>query len=84
MDDVRFLSSILYTRTAAGEIVALHREDDAFSLINTRFLILRHHRIYFSGTEEQLRRSEDPYVREFIGALEEIEEQEVFEELMLE
>jgi phospholipid/cholesterol/gamma-HCH transport system ATP-binding protein len=84
MDDVRFLSSVLYTRNAAGEILVLHREDDAFSLINTRFLILRHHRIYFSGTEEQLRRSEDPYVREFIGALEEIEEQEVFEELMRE
>mgnify|MGYP000448161601 CR=1 FL=1 len=84
MDDVRFLSSVLYTRNTAGEIVALHRDDETFSLINTRFLILRNHRIYFSGTEEQLRRSEDLYVREFIGALEEMEEQEVFEELMLE
>ncbi|MCS6816841.1 MAG: ATP-binding cassette domain-containing protein [Blastocatellia bacterium] len=84
MDDVRFLSSVLYTRGPTGEIVALHREDETFSLINTRFLILRNRRIYFSGTEEQLRRSEDPYVREFIGALEEVEEREVFEELMLE
>ncbi len=84
MDDVRFLSSVLYTRNAAGDIVALHRDDETFSLINTRFLILRHHRIYFSGTEEQLRRSEDPYVREFIGALEEVEEQEIFEESLLE
>jgi phospholipid/cholesterol/gamma-HCH transport system ATP-binding protein len=84
MDDVRFLSSVLYTRNAAGDILALHRDDETFSLINTRFLILRHHRIYFSGTEEQLRRSEDPYVREFIGALEEVEEQEIFEESVLE
>jgi len=84
MDDVRFLSSVLYVRNAAGDVLALHRDDETFSLINTRFLILRHHRIYFSGTEEQLRRSEDPYVREFIGALGEMEEQEVFEELMLE
>jgi len=84
MDDVRFLSSVLYTRNAAGDIVALYRDDETFSLINTRFLILRHHRIYFSGTEEQLRRSEDPYVREFIGALEEVEEREIFEESLLE
>ncbi len=84
MDDVRFLSSILYTRHASGDVIALHRDDETFSLINTRFLILRNRRIYFSGTEEQLRRSEDPYVREFIGALEEMEEQEVFEERMLE
>ena len=84
MDDVRFLSSVLYTRDAAGDVLALHRDDETFSLINTRFLILRNRRIYFSGTEEQLRRSEDPYVREFIGALEEMEEQEVFEELRLE
>ncbi len=84
MDDVRFLSSVLYTREATGDIIALHRDDETFSLINTRFLILRNRRIYFSGTEEQLRRSGDPYVREFIGALEEMEEQEVFEELMRE
>ncbi|HXF06729.1 MAG TPA: ATP-binding cassette domain-containing protein [Blastocatellia bacterium] len=80
MDDVRFLSSVLYTRTATGEIICLHRNDDNFSLINTRFIILRNHRIYFIGTEEQLRRSCDPYIQEFIGAQEAFEEYEIFEE----
>jgi len=80
MDDVRFLSSILYTRTPVGTISVLHRNNENFSLINTRFIILRHHRIYFSGTEEQLRRSTDPYIQEFIGAQEAFEEHEIFEE----
>jgi phospholipid/cholesterol/gamma-HCH transport system ATP-binding protein len=79
MDDVRFLSSILYTKSSTGAIAPLHRTDDEFSLVNTRFIILRNHRIYFSGTEEQLRQSSDPYIQEFIGALEGMEETEVFE-----
>jgi len=80
MDDVRFLSSVLYRKNPSGEITVQHRESDEFSLINTRFLILRNHRIYFSGTEEQLRLATDPYIQEFIGALERVPELEFFEE----
>lgn len=79
MDDVRFLSSVLYTKER-GELVPMHRTNDEFSLINTRFIILRNHRIYFSGAEEQLRQANDPYIQEFIGALEGMEETDVFEE----
>jgi phospholipid/cholesterol/gamma-HCH transport system ATP-binding protein len=79
MDDVRFLSSVLYTKEH-GTLVPMHRTDDEFSLVNTRFIILKNHRIYFSGTEEQLRQADDPYIQEFIGALEGMEETGVFEE----
>ncbi len=68
MDDVKFLSSVLYTRDQSDQIVARHREEsDDFALVNTRFIILRDHRIIFNGTIEQMKQSSDPYVQEFLG-----------------
>lgn len=74
MDDVRFLSSVLYLAGPDGLPCRVHNDDPRFSLINTRFMILRDARIYFNGTDEQMRQSEDPYIQEFIGMLEVQEE----------
>lgn len=71
MDDVRFLSSVLYTKDGAGKIIARHREEsDDFALSNTRFIILRDYRIIFNGTIEQMQQSPDPYIQEFLGQAE--------------
>jgi len=82
MDDVRFLSSVLYERNEARQIIARHRDSgkDDFALTNTRFLILRDHRIIFNGTVEQMEQSSDLYIQEFIGRAE-IEEQELLVEV---
>lgn len=75
MDDVKFLSSVLYLPGEDSQPRMLHNDQSQFSLINTRFMILRDARIYFSGTDEQMRQSEDPYIQEFIGMLEVQEEE---------
>jgi phospholipid/cholesterol/gamma-HCH transport system ATP-binding protein len=82
MDDVRFLSSVLYEKNEAGQIIARHRASgkDEFALTNTRFLILRDHRVIFNGTVEQMEQSSDPYIQEFIGRAE-IEEEELLVEV---
>ncbi|MBI3951901.1 MAG: ATP-binding cassette domain-containing protein [Acidobacteria bacterium] len=71
MDDVQFLSSVLYTMDKSGQIIARHRgQSDDFALANTRFIILRDHRIIFNGTVEQMKQSPDPYIQEFLGQAE--------------
>lgn len=81
MDDVRFLSSVLYLRDKDGRIIARHREEsDDFALVNTRFIILRDHRIIFNGTVEQMQQSPDPYIQEFIGQAE-VETEELIVEV---
>jgi len=68
MDDVRFLSSVLYTPDGSGRVVARRRDrSDDFALANTRFIVLRDHRIIFNGAVEQMKQSPDPYIQEFIG-----------------
>ncbi len=76
MDDVRFLSSVLYVPDNGGGPILMHNDAPPFSLINTRFMILRDARIYFSGTDEQMRQCQDPYIQEFIGMLE-VQDEEV-------
>jgi phospholipid/cholesterol/gamma-HCH transport system ATP-binding protein len=77
MDDVRFLSSVRYEQNEAGQITARHRDTrhDGFALTNTWFIILRDHRIYFEGTVEQMQHSPDPYIKEFMGEAEAVEEE---------
>ncbi len=70
LDDVKFLSSILYLETHP-----LSREEVQFCLTNTTFMILRHGRVYFDGSEEQLRAQDDQYLREFLGEVEEEDEE---------
>jgi phospholipid/cholesterol/gamma-HCH transport system ATP-binding protein len=78
MDDVRFLSSVLYEKDARGQIVAQHRGAGAndFALTNTQFIILRDHRLFFKGTIEEMQQSTDPYIQDFLGEVE-FEEEEL-------
>ncbi|MCS6804869.1 MAG: ATP-binding cassette domain-containing protein [Acidobacteriota bacterium] len=71
MDDVHFLSSVRYTTDATGQVIAQHRDEwQDFALDNTRFIILRDHRIAFEGTVEEMLNSSDDYVQRFLGRVE--------------
>jgi ABC-type transporter Mla maintaining outer membrane lipid asymmetry ATPase subunit MlaF len=50
--------------------VAIKEEGDELCLTNTSILMLRDGRVIFSGTEEELVKSQDSYIREFIHGTE--------------
>ncbi|HMF56673.1 MAG TPA: ATP-binding cassette domain-containing protein [Pyrinomonadaceae bacterium] len=66
IDNVHLLASTYACLNNAGEIIFL-KEDGRLCLINTKIMMLRKGRVIFSGTDEELFGSEDPYIREFIG-----------------
>lgn len=65
IDDVKTLSSSYATIGNTGDIEFKY-EAGKLNLINTRFLMLKDGKIIFSGTDEQLWASTDPYIREFL------------------
>ena len=65
MDDVKQLSSKYATINDSGE-VEFQNEDGNMCLINTRFIMLRKGLVIFSGTDEELWQSSDPYIKDFL------------------
>ena len=65
IEDVRTLSSEFVTLGPDGKIIH-HTEDNKLCLINTQFLMLKDGEIIFSGTDERLFNSPDPYIQEFL------------------
>lgn len=65
MNNVRYLSSEYATVNEKGEVI-FEREGEKLCIINTEILMLRDGRIGFSGMDEQLMRSTDPYITRFI------------------
>jgi phospholipid/cholesterol/gamma-HCH transport system ATP-binding protein len=65
IDDIKMLSSNYATINEQGE-VAFKQEAGKVNLINTKFLMLRDGKVIFSGTDEQLWTSSDPYIQEFL------------------
>jgi ABC-type transporter Mla maintaining outer membrane lipid asymmetry ATPase subunit MlaF len=46
--------------------VTFEKEGEKLCLINTKVLMLREGKIIFSGTDEELKRNQDPYIKRFI------------------
>jgi phospholipid/cholesterol/gamma-HCH transport system ATP-binding protein len=69
MDVVKYVTTAYAVVSEKGE-VAVKEEGDALCLTNTSILMLRDGRVIFSGTEEELVKSEDPYIQEFIHGTE--------------
>src|SRR5262245_27609469 len=67
IDDVKLMASAFFTTNERGE-VELQREDNRLALINTQFIMLKDGHIIFSGTDEQLWLSRDPYIQDFLRA----------------
>jgi phospholipid/cholesterol/gamma-HCH transport system ATP-binding protein len=65
IDDIKMLSSNFATINEQGE-VEFKQEDGKLNLINTKFIMLKQGKIIFSGTDEQLWTSPDPYIQEFL------------------
>lgn len=62
---VRFIASTYAGYAPNGDAVLL-KEEDRLCLINTKIMMLRDGRIIFNGSDEELFRSEDTYIREFL------------------
>lgn len=65
MNNVEYLSSEYATMDDEGLIV-FEEEGERLCLINTEIMMLRDGKIYFSGSDEELKRSKDPYIQKFI------------------
>lgn len=66
IDDARQMASEFVTIGERGEIEIIHENGD-FCLVNTRFIMLRRGKIIFSGTDEELWASSDPYIKTFLS-----------------
>jgi phospholipid/cholesterol/gamma-HCH transport system ATP-binding protein len=65
MNNLDYLSSEYATISRNGE-VTFELEGDRLCLINTEVMMLRDGNIIFSGKDEQLRQTDDPYIQKFI------------------
>jgi ABC-type transporter Mla maintaining outer membrane lipid asymmetry ATPase subunit MlaF len=66
---VRNLTTEYAVVSEKGE-VTVREEGEKLCLTNTSILMLREGRVIFSGSEEALVKSEDPFIQEFIRGTE--------------
>jgi len=64
LEDIKMLASNFATIGEGGD-VEFRGEAGTLSLINTRFIMLKEGKVIFSGTDEQLWTSDDPYIQDF-------------------
>lgn len=65
MNTLDFLSSEYAVLNAQGE-VDFEPEGERLCLVNTEVVMLRYGKVIFNGTDEQLRASDDEYIRRFL------------------
>jgi phospholipid/cholesterol/gamma-HCH transport system ATP-binding protein len=65
MNNVQYLCSEYAVVNEQGQVV-FEREGERLCLINSKVMMLREGNIIFSGTDEALRRVEDPYIQKFL------------------
>ncbi len=65
MNNLEYLTSEYAVVNDAGEVV-FEKEGEKLCLTNTKILMLRSGKIIFGGTDEQLRKTDDQYIRRFI------------------
>ena len=64
LEDIKLLSSTFATIGENGDI-EFTTEQGNMCLVNTRFIMLKDGKVIFSGTDEQLWGSKDPYIKDF-------------------
>lgn len=69
--DVRYLASH-YAVTKADGVTELLEENDRLCITNTRFLMLNQGKVVFDGTDEQLWKADDKFLRAFMHEDEEM------------
>src|ERR1041385_1308676 len=65
MNNLDYLTSEYAVVNEAGEVV-FEREGEKLCLINSKVLMMRDGQIIFSGTDEALRKADDPYIHRFL------------------
>ena len=65
MNNLDYLCSEYAVVNEAGEVI-FEREGERLCLINSKVMMMREGNIIFSGTDERLRRAEDPYIKKFL------------------
>lgn len=55
-----------FAELQTGDEVVFREEGGNLCIVNTRFVVLRQGKVIFEGPGEILRRSEDPYIQEFL------------------
>jgi phospholipid/cholesterol/gamma-HCH transport system ATP-binding protein len=64
VEDIKLMSSSFATIDEGGEVV-FQEEKGNVCLVNTKFVMLKQGRVIFTGTDEELWESTDPYIVEF-------------------
>jgi phospholipid/cholesterol/gamma-HCH transport system ATP-binding protein len=64
LEDIKLLASSYATINEDGEVM-FERESDNLCLVNTRFIMLKEGKVIFSGTDEELWQSDEPYIKDF-------------------
>jgi phospholipid/cholesterol/gamma-HCH transport system ATP-binding protein len=65
MNNLDYLTSEYAVVNEAGEVI-FEKEGEKLCLINSKVLMMREGKIIFSGTDETLRKAEDPYIHKFL------------------
>ena len=65
MNNLGYLCSEYAVVNEAGEVV-FEKEGEKLCLINSKVIMMSDGQIIFSGTDESLRRAEDPYIQKFL------------------
>jgi phospholipid/cholesterol/gamma-HCH transport system ATP-binding protein len=65
MNNVEYLSREYAAVNDAGEVI-FEQEGEKLCLVNTKLLMMKEGDIIFSGTDEMLQKSEDPYIKKFL------------------
>jgi phospholipid/cholesterol/gamma-HCH transport system ATP-binding protein len=65
MNNIEYITGEYAAVGEDGEVI-FEPEGEKLCLINTKILMLRDGQIIFSGTDEQIKRTEDPYIKKFL------------------
>jgi phospholipid/cholesterol/gamma-HCH transport system ATP-binding protein len=65
MNNVAYLTSEYAVVNDAGEVV-FEKEGERLCLTNTKILMVKEGQLIFSGTDEQLRKTDNPYITHFV------------------
>ena len=65
MNNLDYLTSEYAVVNEAGEVV-FEKEGEKLCLINSKVLMMKNGEVIFSGTDESLRRAEEPYIQKFL------------------
>src|SRR5947209_16803797 len=65
MNNLDYLTSEYAVVNEAGEVI-IETEGEKLCLINSKVLMMRDGQIIFSGTDEALRKGDDPYIHKFL------------------